>query len=445
MISLMARFSRGRGPVALADQIMISASNFVAGIVLVRGLGLSEFGKYTIAYALLLYANSLQMSFISSPMLSVAPLMADRAKRQFVNGMLTIQILASVLLFLVFGLAGSIVHIFKPFFSLSCTLAFACCVGTCQLQDWLRRYYFLYNRGKLAIVSDFISYVGQLMLLILLWRVHGLTLFRTFLVMCGTSIVAVIMGPVTDHLRPAIGHLREAWAHCRSLSRDLLIANQVRWFGAQGVLLIGTAIIGTSAAGGLRAAQNLSGPVYLFLIAIENVVPIRIARELKSKGTVGAYALIQRAIFTGTIIFSLLIVPVGIFGRSILRILYGPTMDAFYMPMLLQLIAIVVQATITMWFYLYRGVRDTRALLGANALCAFVNVATVYWFGHFWQATGIMLSSLCAQVVTLAYCMFYWRRHRDELVARYPPEGSSKPDVTASLSNVINPQPSIVD
>jgi O-antigen/teichoic acid export membrane protein len=399
---------------------MVSASNFATGIFLVRGLGLAQFGKYTIAYAFLLYANSLQLSFVASPMLSLAPLMAATERRRFVEGMLGVQLLASLLLFAIFALVGSVARLFTHFYSLPCVFAFASCVGTFQMQDWLRRYYFLHSRGRLAIINDFISYVVQLAALAALWRVHGLTLFRTFLVMCVTSAAASAMGPFTDRLSPTVARLRGAWAQCKGLSLDLLIVSQVRWFGVQGVLLIGTAIVGTAAAGGLRAAQNLAGPVFLILIATENVFPMRIAEELAKHGTAGAYALVQRAIWVGTAVFGLLVIPISIFGRSLLHLLYGPPMVAFYLPMLLQLVGIVVQSAITMWFYFYRGVRDTRALLQASALCAAADVAAVYFFGRLWQAPGIVLASLLGQILTVGYCMLYWSRHREELLLRYP-------------------------
>ena len=90
---------RGRGGIAIADQVMVSASNFVAGVVLVRALGLAEFGKYAVAYAVLLYANSLQMSFVGSPMLSIAPLIEGDERTRFLNGMFSLQLIASGLLF----------------------------------------------------------------------------------------------------------------------------------------------------------------------------------------------------------------------------------------------------------------------------------------------------------------------------------------------------------
>jgi len=424
--SLLVRFSRGRGIMALADQVMVSGANFATNIVLVRGLGLSDFGKFSIAYVLLLYSNALQMSFVASPMLSIAPLMPSRAKRQFVDGMLAFQLSASLLLFVIFALVGAVSHIFTAFYSLPCIFAFAFCVGTYQLQDWLRRYYFLYNKIKFALICDFISYVIQLALLAVLWRTGQLTLLRTFLVMCITSIAAITMGPITDRLRPAMGHLREAWAQCRILSRDLLVANQVRWLGFQGVLLVGTWIVGTVAAGGLRATQSLAGPVNLVLTSLENVVPIRIAEELNKTGARGAYRFTQRAIVGGIALFGVLIVPIGVFGRPILRFIYGPTMVVFYVPMLLQLVGVVMQAASNLWVYFYRGIRDSRALLRANALSAITSIATVYLFGHLWGASGIVTSSLVGLASAVAYFIMHWMRHRERILLQYPARSSFK-------------------
>jgi O-antigen/teichoic acid export membrane protein len=433
MSVLIARLARGRGIIALADQMMVSLSNFLGGIILVRALGLSEFGKYTIAYAFLLYANSLQMSFIASPMLSLAPLMEAKEKRRFVEGMLTIQILASLLLFLIFAAAGAVSLIFTTFFPLRTVFAFACCVGTFQLQDWLRRYYFLSHKGKLALASDFISYVVQLLLLASLWRLHSLTLCRTFLAMCATSVLGFAIGPITDHIRPAMGNLRNTWAQCRALSRDMLLSNQVRWFGSQGVFLAGTAILGTAMAGGLRAAQNIAGPLYLFLLALENVVPIRIAEELKRRGPAGAQGFTQRAIFAGAAASGIIILPIAVFGRTLLRHIYGPALVPFYLPMLLTLLSVVLQGMISMWVYFYRGIRDSRAILFTSGIITIGSMTIVYWFGHIWQASGIVSAVLFGQVLALGYCILHWKLSRKNFLFNYQESIQSADEGAVSL------------
>ena len=78
----LQKFSRGRSAQTVADQILVSASNFLTGIILVRGLGLVAFGKFTIAYVILLLANSIQLSFISSPMITLGSLCATDDERR---------------------------------------------------------------------------------------------------------------------------------------------------------------------------------------------------------------------------------------------------------------------------------------------------------------------------------------------------------------------------
>src|SRR3974390_3213150 len=75
-IASLFHFSRSRRTLTLVDQAIVSGSNFITGVILVRGLGLVEFGRFTIAYAILLLANSVQLSFISSPMITLAALCA---------------------------------------------------------------------------------------------------------------------------------------------------------------------------------------------------------------------------------------------------------------------------------------------------------------------------------------------------------------------------------
>jgi len=418
--SFFSRMTRGRGGAAVIDQAMISGANFVANIVLVRGLGLADFGKYFLAYAVLLYANAVQMSFVTSPLLTIAPLLEGEKKRNFLRGMLAIQMICSLLMLCLGVLAGLVVHRYTNYYSTECIYAIATSIGAFQLQDWVRRYYFLVGKKKLAVCSDAISYVVQLLILALLWRGGMLTLSRIFWVMSATSAAGFLLGFVTDRLLPSFRHIRDSWEECKHLSRDLVISNQVRWFGDQGILMIATGIVGPTGIGGLRATQSLAGPVTLLLTSLDNVLPIRIAELLKSSGTDGAYQFTRRWIFLASTVLGALLIPIALFGRPLLRLVYGPAVIAFYLPMLLQLVNIIVGIATRLWFYLYRGVRDTRAILRANMMCAVLSIGCVYPLGHFWQASGIVLSSVLGQIGIVAYCFFHWRLYRDELLERYP-------------------------
>ena len=57
----------GKAPWAVADQLLISATNFATMVLLARGLSQEDFGSFTLLYLVLLFANNLQSGLITQP------------------------------------------------------------------------------------------------------------------------------------------------------------------------------------------------------------------------------------------------------------------------------------------------------------------------------------------------------------------------------------------
>ncbi len=68
---------RLRTPLVLADQGFVSGVNFLSTLLLARFLGIEEFGRFTLAWMVVLFANSLQNAAIIQPMLSIGPKHAE--------------------------------------------------------------------------------------------------------------------------------------------------------------------------------------------------------------------------------------------------------------------------------------------------------------------------------------------------------------------------------
>ena len=144
------KFAKGRSAQTIADQILVSASNFLTGIILVRGLGLEVFGKFTIAYVILLLANSIQLSFISSPMITLGSLCTtDDERRMFVRGVYGVQVIFCTIATLA-TVGATVIYMMvdhsgvPPHF----VIPFALAVAFYLLQDWLRRYYFTIGKAQ---------------------------------------------------------------------------------------------------------------------------------------------------------------------------------------------------------------------------------------------------------------------------------------------------------
>src|SRR5205085_1613635 len=107
------------------------------------------------------------------------------------------------------------------------------------------------------------------------------TIGSAFWAIAVTSGLAFAIGAATERLRSTRIETHAAWRRIRSLSIDLGIANQLQWLVYQGAMLVGASVAGPQAAGGVRATQNVIGPVNIAFQAMENIVPIRAAEEMR--------------------------------------------------------------------------------------------------------------------------------------------------------------------
>src|SRR5689334_17508749 len=65
--ALRRKFGSSRSFWALADQVLISGTNFVTMILVARGLSKDAFGDFSLVYCGLLFANLLQTGLITQP------------------------------------------------------------------------------------------------------------------------------------------------------------------------------------------------------------------------------------------------------------------------------------------------------------------------------------------------------------------------------------------
>ena len=76
---------------AIADQIVVSGSNFLSNVLLARILGIEEFGRYVLAWTVVLFVQGLQFSAVSSTMLSIGPKHDAEGARSYFGAMFVHQ------------------------------------------------------------------------------------------------------------------------------------------------------------------------------------------------------------------------------------------------------------------------------------------------------------------------------------------------------------------
>lgn len=385
------------------DQAMVSGSNFLTGVLLVRGLGLHVFGEFTVAYTILLFANSLQLSFVSAPMVTLAPQFPiQKDKDSYLHGMFGVQSLFCLALYVAWIPATMMYLTWRPGqISAGFVWPYTSTIALFLMQDWLRRYYFCSYKAHEAIWNDGLSYVGQVIVLaVLFWR-KELTLVSAYWTIAITSGIAMVLGILRERLNYSWPKIQHAWRHSVSLGRNLAMANILQWLGSQGVLLSGAGVLGAREAGGVRAAQNLLGPVHVAYQALENIVPIRASEEAMLRGIDGVRKYLRRFTIFGLMALTAMFLPVALFSKSILGIIYGPATVPFWTIVILQLGYLWIGLPWRQCVYLFRTIGKSHYLVWANTCASLVAFGSVFLYMRHFGAAGIVMATLTGELTGL--------------------------------------------
>lgn len=387
-----------------ADQVVVSGCNFLTGIVLARFLGPDSFGVFVLLYSALLYVNTFQSALIISPMVSTAPGLEKTQRRRYLRSMFTLQIGLSLLLaaataVVVLALArwGNMPTLENNFFPLGATIfAF-------QLQEWLRQYYFVEEKGRMVFVNDVVSYGGQIVTIIVLSMIDKLSVPNSLWAIAGTSTLAFALGWAEERFIPVLADALQSMRSRWRMGRDYFLAMQFQWVGSQGVLLIGGAFLGAQAVGGIRAAQNIIGPVNIFYQAMDNVVPVRAAKHFAEGGESQLVKYLNRISRIGTAALLPFFVVIALSSTTLMRIVYGENYAPYSSLIIWQATGFLLSFYIRQITYFHRAMDQTRLIVWSSLLLSATAIGASLVTVREFAETGIMFALIAGQVINLVF------------------------------------------
>ena len=265
----------------VADQAVISATNFVTMLLLARQLTPSAFGEFTLVYTGFLFANILQNTLVSQPMNMLGPAPAGAEYARYLSGTLFSQIIIMSIELLVCAALAATAYA-RGWHIAPLLLGVAPAVVAWQLQEFVRRALYVQDRLAGAFMNDLIAYGTQSVATLLLWRAGLLSGALALYVLAGTSLLAVPVG--IWQIRASLG-----WPDLHAIRKNLELG---RWLAGAAVLAwcssldmylyVAVWIVGSSAAGELRVAILFFGPARVLSLPIASLLPIQFARITKN-------------------------------------------------------------------------------------------------------------------------------------------------------------------
>lgn len=365
----------------LANQTFVSACNFLAGVILVRSLGLSQFGIFTFLYAAILLANVVQNSMLVAPMMTIGPKIGVAEERAiYYNQVFTYQLVYNVVssftLFLVtvvFAAASqNTIHV-------STAVAFSAAAAAFALQDFLRRMLFAVVAPAWAFATDSISYGGQVVALAALGALGWLTVTSSFWVVAVTSALAAVLA--TIRVRPVLLPNRETLRVLRRQMQSggwMLGSNMLQWLSSQGVLLLAGSVLGAATLGAIRAVINILGPVNILFLASQNFMPRYASVIYVLNGRSG----LLRGLVRAALVFGGITLLAGLaaswFAQPLLAAVYSREVATYWRLVPWQAAYLVVGGAILPLTYYFRTTEWTRPLAIGAAYAAATSTLLAY-------------------------------------------------------------------
>jgi O-antigen/teichoic acid export membrane protein len=269
----------------IADQGMVSASNFLTSVVVARCLGIYDFGIFTLGWSGVLLILTLQFSLISAPMFSFAPRLDDAGRSSYFSALLLREAVFVGAAFLILFFCAHLGHVFSPQWPFKAiALPMAVAASLYVLQDFIRRCLFAQGKSAIAFVADIIAYPLQLVAL-LVEMDRGLSLSELFWIIAATSGLAAAVGfAALPPLRMETAETRKVLAQHWPFSRWIVGSAATSWVVLNAFYISTGLILGAKGVAGLRAASLLFAVGNVVLLGFENFVPTRGAELLHKKG-----------------------------------------------------------------------------------------------------------------------------------------------------------------
>jgi len=394
----------------LLDQAVVSGVNFLTGLLIARFLGIEAFGVFTLVWMAVLFVSSIQMALISSPMMTIGPKQSDEDKAGYYGAVVMQQIIFSTLTSLLLWVGVVFSDLINPQWQvLHLALPLAMALFFFQNQDFLRRVFFTENRAIAALINDIISYLGRIILLVVLFFNTDLTTAGVLWIIAITSAMAVIIGWYQlNKLVFSRKKLLSVFKHHWVLSKWLIATAVLQWTSAHYFILVAGSLLGPVAVGALKAAQNIVGISNILYQGFENIVPASASRHFKNVGAKGLTQYLVKVAIFGGVANLIIAVSVSIFPEALLMFIFGEQYQGYgYILQLYALYYVVSFFSLPLRSGL-RVIEMTKPIFLSYLLMSIFSLSFANIFVAYWGLEGAMIGMLVATGISVFFLAFYF-------------------------------------
>ncbi|MEN8241518.1 MAG: lipopolysaccharide biosynthesis protein [Chloroflexota bacterium] len=318
-----------RAYLSLFDQGVISISNFLATVYLLRVTSATEVGIYAVGFSIMRFVRAVQEGLIVQPVNTFGASMEKKDFQRYLGSTLLSQLgLTAVVsggallfgwLLTVWGNDTAGPALFNLWFVLI----------TWPLQEFIRRAF--YTRGDVHLAAG-ISTVSNLARFgVMIWiSSQGILTGSAGMNAIGWGAVAgLLFGALGAReyftLRLKWEEIKSTWLENWKFGKWMLGALLSNFVALEVYPLVVTGMISFAATGVYRALENLVAAVHVILRAMDTFITPYTARAYASSGRKHLFRIVRRAYLLGGIPIILILIGAVVFTDPLMELLYAET------------------------------------------------------------------------------------------------------------------------
>ena len=387
------------------DQAIVSGSNFLISILVLRFIGIESFGIFSFIWLLLLFINSVQLAYIISPLLTNAPKQRKSEINLFYGHCFIQQIFFTLLAFIFsFYFLEYMGNFVKSYQLEKFSLSFSLIILFSQFYQFLRRICFSKNLFLKATISDFFLYLFIITSLVYFNYVNELDLNKILWVFViffflGTTYNMSLILSFNFNIKKTPHFIKENWI----IGKWLLFTSILQWFSGN-LWVINTGIIlGPYILGIVRACQTVLNISNLVFQSFENIFPSLSSLKYKTGGLKSMNDFLDSFFKKGlflTIFFSVILI---FLAKPILYFFYGNE-TANYSKLLIFLAFLIPLHFLQYPFsYGLRTIGKTRPIFFSYLFSSVIAIIASTYIINYFKLDGLIFGLYFSQIIISSY------------------------------------------
>ena len=396
----------------LYDQSVVSGGNFLTSLILIKFLGIEDFGIFSKIWIIIISVNIIQQAIILNPLLSISSKLSSIEKKEYINNSHFLQIIFSILTsFFIIFLIRIYVNNFVSFQTNNLSLFYIFfSMSIIQLNEFYRKSIYTSKKIENLLKLDLTRYISQILILVFA-LINGFKSPENILIVYSLScLFSFLMNlNLIPKIRINFSYVFKTIKRNWIISRWLLSQSLISWFQNNYLLFLTSFTLGATSLGILRTFQSILGISHIFLHSIDTWLPVQSGKLLKEKSSYFFKKNILNILVKFSIVFVVIFSILICFSRLILFIFDKSLLDYIFEFRIFCIVYLIISINYLMKNILL-GIEKTIS----NFYGSIISVLTIIILGNYFLNNlgfiGIIIIYILSNFIILISNVFFLKR-----------------------------------